>query len=690
MIRYMKLVLRCILMLGLVPGNSLGFDCKPSQFSVMKKDIYEVIDRLRWQQGNETRMRVDLLLRLRKPLTDAISLARKIGLDDKQIKGLIDQAKQTCNDALTENSDLQAISSIALDDAINNCETPKSKDPDLIKKYWIASLEYNRLKTLAKNSDRKIAREHWQKLDTLLGSYPEIDMIDLETKASGETFSRVLWQNLPKDIPPHEINYQNTNAHTWTTYALGLESDKKDLNSQSLAIPSKDGVVKMYNSIWDGRYKHAWIEKKIPDMLTQHVAGRFKIYGEVCKAKKCDLAAWSGKESQECEVSHISDNGSFKATKVLGTGGALFGTAMCLVTGVACIPIAILGVGLAGMSAVETYDSYKKYQSEVFNLEKGSQYVSEENRENFLKRQDELESNATWLAVSTVANPSLIKATQHVKLGLAGREIERAAENPAVREANQALIVAKSEKIKNKHYGEVRVPQGIKPENKDLPTEIQRKIRKMRIEMNKEKIKEPEFTKQNNLSNAKSKDEFADYLPADPKQSEALLDTFIALHRKSKMADYLEDLTASVARKMLNSGDPKLIAKAKAGELDQTVTRDLLVERMKAEGLNPETIRTFKGYREFRQTIQSGPPVDMAFYGSNGHGSLPHLLQIDYAKETLKQGFGNLKDAFSYFSTNRGLKFWNEAFDQFKNNANTSFRDPVEIYRIVGKTLGLN
>ena len=246
---------------------------------------------------------------------------------------------------------------------------------------------------------------------------------------------------------------------------------------------------------------------------------------------------------------------------------------------------------------------------------------------------------------------------------------------PVIRlSASKAAQVAKAEESFSLIKNDKKFSTGISELNRDLPKPAQKKIKKIKERVQNTYFTSPSYERQNALTNALSFESASSFLSDNADLNRGLLKASGDLGNKAKFAEYTEALSAETFRRMLNSKNKKLIKLAKEGQIDHDTIVQVLIDRHRARGLEPTSIEPgsdLLSYKDFRKKLGEGPIIDRGFPVGDGlkrnHGVYVHLMQLDYVMPSIEEavGKGNASMAFQYFSTPRGLKYWNETFDLY-------------------------
>lgn len=151
------------------------------------------------------------------------------------------------------------------------------------------------------------------------------------------------------------------------------------------------------------------------------------------------------------------------------------------------------------------------------------------------------------------------------------------------------------------------------------------------------------------------------------------------LSDNGRWANYFEDTMGEVFRRMLTSGNERLVSAANRGEFSQAVLIELFRERFAKRDLviseipiDPTRSKPTLTYREFSQKLKAGPIWDRALEGDQlpMHGPFPHLFQLDYVIDEMVR-VGKTKRAQDFFDywggSDEGLGVWNDVFDLYND-----------------------
>jgi len=152
-------------------------------------------------------------------------------------------------------------------------------------------------------------------------------------------------------------------------------------------------------------------------------------------------------------------------------------------------------------------------------------------------------------------------------------------------------------------------------------------------------------------------------LPDDPMLRTVLRDSYNKLNDPQELADYTSRLMREVSDEMAKRGG-RLKRKLESGELDEATVKAVLLRRAQAHGETVTTVRTMRD-RDFHEALSKGPIIDRAT--GEGHGSLTHLVQLDYVRDVIRKRAGDrTPQVFEFFGSPRGAHLWDRTFDVFK------------------------
>lgn len=222
------------------------------------------------------------------------------------------------------------------------------------------------------------------------------------------------------------------------------------------------------------------------------------------------------------------------------------------------------------------------------------------------------------------------------------------------------------------------VSKSLLQESKNLPDKIKQKFKKMREKGHESKFEGMSLNKANVYTNASKGESVIEVLKKYPRMQKPVLVAHKKLSDKALWVDYFEKTIGDVFKRMLASGNPKLVKMANEGILDEKILLKYFTESFKKRGLKISEIRKGEDvlpFYEFTQRVRKGPILDNAFSGNSrlaDHGPYPHLFQLDYLIDDMAQagGIKNQQEFFEFFATQDGLKIWNDTFDLFKESAN--------------------
>lgn len=582
--------------------------------------------------------------------------------------------------------------------------SPELAKEAFINKYRVAFLErYRLMQVYEKGSSDEWANAQLS-LSALATAYPMIAKYNPLNRLEAEDVARLFAEHLR---PPANIQFMNEAKKGSGKLTPGVIEGMDTQETYGNAF-----VEDLYKEIQAGKRKDNFTTVTIEKQLDEFVAFAFQAAEETCTSDLCGVVKIAPEalpmyfdQNSGLELLVKDDlcacpggltahryNNTLDASQSLATPLVLFGGFLCLSTGYACYPAAALTLAIAGVDIFQI-DQLSK-QREVWQEYYRYQRWIDSSRSDNAERQNAKISRAINGKSLNVALSAFtpIKGAKVLNLELRSAALEKqmAGSPEAVKEI-ESLVKDFSEKTNTMRFGLTQAEAAeLSSAAKELPAKAQEKITAMKQALYKAETERPSFAINNQLTNAKKGENFFQSLPADKLKSKALLEMFAHLHEKKFIANYMDGLAVEIFQAMKASGNPKMLAKLEKGEFDKGTARKVLLDRLEKKGIDtsyiaPLPVGSLQSFTGFRLKISEGPPVDWAFAGSS-HGVFPHIIQADMISEDLVRGFGSTKAAYEYFSTNRGLKFWNEAFDRFRGTS-SAMSDTINIKKLIGEPL---
>ncbi len=245
--------------------------------------------------------------------------------------------------------------------------------------------------------------------------------------------------------------------------------------------------------------------------------------------------------------------------------------------------------------------------------------------------------------------------------------------------------------LQNREWRATAPSLTVNPRFAGLPQAVQERFRNLRQQGNNAgftRVTAAVFDRKNRLTNIKRK-RLSELL--SPKMRAPHARAIEMLSDTGRWNDYFEDTMGEVFTRMMNSGDPRLVAAAGRGEFSEAVLMEMFRERFARRGVNIAVIEPgakLLSFRQFRAKLREGVIWDRAFEGNylTSHGPFPHLFQLDYVLDDMVQASGGQvtrsQEFFDYWGgSNEGLAVWNDMFDLFSEKASGhhSLRDTYTV-----------
>lgn len=171
-------------------------------------------------------------------------------------------------------------------------------------------------------------------------------------------------------------------------------------------------------------------------------------------------------------------------------------------------------------------------------------------------------------------------------------------------------------------------------------------------------------------------------LPDDPMLRTVLRDSYNKLNNPQELADYTSRLMREVSDEMAKQGG-RLKRKLEKGELDEATVQAVLLRRAQTHGETVTTVTTMRD-RDFQKALARGPVIDRATGGS--HGTLTHLVQLDYLRETIRKRAGDQTPrVFEFYGSPRGAHLWDRTFDVFNESGPGLGNSPQTFKRLLNQ-----